>query len=365
MDVERKRFVNFGYKPNPLTGTSVSFYEFNDDFRPLNVERPVTQQITMPGFAFVHDMALTRNFYIVTQPPLQFEGAMDALLGSKPLGSCFSFDDSKPSCVWLVPRAGGKPIVIEVDTHFSFHYANAFENDQGKVVLDVIRAPEFAVGSQDADASVPVWESTDYEKEVPMSTYWRYTLDPRTGTHEKREVFSRYCDFPVVNPARSAQQHRYAYCATGARAGVPSAFRGVARVDAEEGEHEIWLAPEANQLVGEPVYAPRAGSDGSDDDGYLLTFMHDGSRDGKATLLVLRADAVAQGPVAQVELDNYLPNGLHGTFVPGLTPTEEEIVQATKLMNLYARKSQEWNTVDGSFTGLGFKQLFQKGVDGR
>lgn len=267
--------------------------------------------------------------------------------------------------MYLVPRAGGAPIPVEVDPHFNFHFANAFEDEAGRVVVDTIRATDFLLGAGGSD-SRPVWETTDYERDVPKSTLCRYTLDPasRTGS-AATELCPRYVDFPTIDRRCSGRPYRWAYCATGAAAGAAAPFQGCLKLDTQRGEHEIWLGP-PELCVGEWVLAPRAGArpDSPEDDGYLLTLAHD-TRRNKASLLVLDASRVSAGPVATVELDSFLSTGLHGTFVPELVPSAEKIESATKLMNMYARKSREWNQVDGSFTGLGFKQLFQKGVDGR
>ena len=62
----------------------------------------------------------------------------------------------------------------------------------------------------------------------------------------------------------------------------------------------------------------------------------------------------------------HIPHGMHGSFVPEVAPSLEELNDARVLLAMYERKSKEWNQVDAGFSGLGIAQFFgQKGVDGR
>lgn len=410
-DRARNRLVNFAYMPNPVSGqTQLTFFEFGPDFRPIDKEKP-RLTVSIPGFCLVHDFALTANYYVVVQAPTSFSAnPLDILLGKKSLGEgraargaakpCWrmratpafpqranrlpphapssrcragesiSFDGTKQTLLWLIPRNGGKPVSIPVRTHFSFHHANAYEDEEGRVILDSASAPTLELGSASAQGgqAPPIWETVDFAQ-LPCSTLWRYTLDPKSASGSCKELFRRHVDFPSVHPRCSARAHRYIYAVTGGSSGsVASPFRGVAKIDTSDAaQHAVWLPPSPSQFVGEPVFTPRAGAsaESAEDDGYLLVPVIDGERGQKGSVFVLNADNIAAGPIATIELDTFLPHGLHGTFVPELAPTSDEIAKATTLMKLYARKSQEWNVVDGSFSGMGFKSLFQKGVDGR
>jgi carotenoid cleavage dioxygenase-like enzyme len=284
-------------------------------------------------------------------------------------GECIEFDEGKPTVLWLIPRdRSSKPLTFELETHYTFHHANAYEDAEGRVIIDSVRCPRLELGgTSESETPVPAWEAMEYN-DLPYSTLWRHTLEPKTGRASARQLCDRHVDFPSVNPKLSAAQHRYVYAASGGEPGIASPFKGVVKIDTSDAaQHQIWLAQSPTQFVGEAVFAPKKGAapDAAEDDGYVLLPLLDGERGMNASVLVFRADDLAAGPIATVELDTYLPHGLHGTYVPDLATTREDIAQATKLMNLYARKSREWNKVDGSFTGMGFKSLFQKGVDGR
>lgn len=88
VDRARNRLVNFAYVPNPISGqTSLTFYEFGADFRPIDKERP-RRVVSVPGFCLVHDFALTANYYVVVQAPTSFSAnPLDILLGKMSLGA--------------------------------------------------------------------------------------------------------------------------------------------------------------------------------------------------------------------------------------------------------------------------------------
>jgi all-trans-8'-apo-beta-carotenal 15,15'-oxygenase len=89
-------------------------------------------RLQVPGFCLIHDFIITENYYIFIQAPLTVN-PFPYLFGLKGIASGISMYQDKPSMVYLIPRNAELPrIDVPVDTHFSFHHANAYEED-GKV----------------------------------------------------------------------------------------------------------------------------------------------------------------------------------------------------------------------------------------
>ncbi len=63
---------------------------------------------------------------------------------------------------------------------------------------------------------------------------------------------------------------------------------------------------------GEWLFVP-AGA--GEDEGYLLTYVHDEATDN-SELVVVDATEVAAGPIARVELPARVPYGFHAAWVP-------------------------------------------------
>nr|WP_280345030.1 carotenoid oxygenase family protein [Nocardia neocaledoniensis] len=68
----------------------------------------------------------------------------------------------------------------------------------------------------------------------------------------------------------------------------------------------------AENTCGELVFVPRANS--QSDDGYLMTFIHDRTRDTSHLAIIDAADLIS-GPIAEIRLPVQVPNGFHGNWI--------------------------------------------------
>jgi carotenoid cleavage dioxygenase len=67
------------------------------------------------------------------------------------------------------------------------------------------------------------------------------------------------------------------------------------------------------QVPGEPVFVPADGAT-NEDDGYLMTYVHDATTD-TSHLTILDAANIEADPVAQVHLPRRIPAGFHGSWI--------------------------------------------------
>ncbi|KAL1496018.1 hypothetical protein AB1Y20_014651 [Prymnesium parvum] len=357
----RGHLINFAYFGNPITGqTRVRFWEFAaDSFS----QRFPTQEYYVPGFGLFHDFAVTDNWLIVMASPTTWGNGAKPLeamrdtfrwvAGKRPVTSMIHFEPSAPTTVRLFPRdpsSGRAPIAIELDTFFSFHHANAYEDEAaGTVTIDTVRTTKLNLGdsgdyAEREDRNTFLMEEMDFALDVPRTDLERYTFNLREKTYTRKPLSTRHLEFPTVAPSVSTRKHRYVYCTAGGSAAGVSPHSGVLKVDtADASRSRIWLPPTGHQFCGEVTFTPRqtGGAAAREDDGYLLTLCFDG-RDGTSELLVFDAERVESGPIARVPVstpDERLPpdanipgpgHGLHATFVAGLSPTLRE-VQAAEL----------------------------------
>lgn len=378
------RLVNFGVNPSPLTGTAVRLFEFDRTF--ALCEPPGAQEVNFKGiFGLFHDVGLTKNYFVFTVAPQSLDNSkgLDLLLGRKAVAEAIKFDASKPAVMAVVSRKTGALVAsVEVDTHFNFHYANAYEDANGRVVVDTVRADRLELGEMEAGRRTgqPVWETVDLARDAPPSVMYRYTLDPKEGAWLGPAVrlSERPVEFPTVNPRVSAKEHRYVWAACGPalpKAGEPEGFgaappQGIVKMDTVKGveAEKVWF-PEPHQFCGEPCFArrrkatPEETAAAAEDDGYIMTYVVDGK---KSTTELVVLDAASLAVVGRVDIGTNLPHGLHGSWAEDQTPSVVDLERAQVLLKMYERKSKEWNQVDASFSGLGVAQFFgQKGVDGR
>lgn len=180
------RLVFFSYRVRPVVPsalgkppveTELTFWEVEEgssgDMRAVQ-----RQRLTISGFAFLHDFALTENYYVIFQNPVTVDNG-PYLLGHLPAAACVRWVPGAPTLVHLVPRAAAGEdgntknfnvqnmeaaevdVTAQVRTFvapplFVFHHANAFEQDTpgGRcVVMDSIHYDSLPAVGREALAS--------------------------------------------------------------------------------------------------------------------------------------------------------------------------------------------------------------------
>ncbi|MGL5850648.1 MAG: carotenoid oxygenase family protein [Phycicoccus sp.] len=77
----------------------------------------------------------------------------------------------------------------------------------------------------------------------------------------------------------------------------------------------------------EPAVVPRQGAT-AEDDGWVLSVVHDATRD-RAKLVMLDAADVAAAPLARVHLPQRVPFGFHGNWVDDAEVDDPSVVTYT------------------------------------
>lgn len=312
-----EKLRSYAYKPNPVTGTKIDLFEGVEDGRRR-------RSVKIPRvFGLFHDFVATENYNVFTAAPMRFlfEYGLDMLLGRKPVGQCIGLAPGKPTSFVIVPRDDAKPVkTIDVDTHFNFHYANAYEEEDGTIVLDTVKAKELQLGpasSSPDEANSPLWHTVDYSS-LTKTTLWRYRINPESGDVDSYEICDRYLEFPVVDPRKSCRPHRFVWASTGCMAQGVAPVQGIVRIDTAGTEQtQVWLPDKPTQFAGEACVVP--GENDEEGAGHLISVLFDADR-RESDLLVFDASDISRGPVAQFPLGSSVCHGLHGTFVDGFAP---------------------------------------------
>jgi carotenoid cleavage dioxygenase len=265
-----------------------------------------TTDLPVDDGPMMHDFALTERYVVLLDLPVTFDLAAATAGSSLPYG----WNPEHPPRVGLLPRAGADRAVrwFPVDPCWVFHTLNAYD-DGPRVVLDLCRyagaydLPSLAGGAL---------------------TLERWVVDPGTGTVGRQCLDDRPQEFPRVDDRLVSRPHRYGY---GAALGelAPGAVRPNGDFRDEAFEHAVLKHDltagtvevhdfGTHAAVGEPVFAPSA-PDAAEDDGYLMTFVHDPDR-GATDLVLLAAQDLGGPPVARVHLPVRVPLGFHGSWIP-------------------------------------------------
>ncbi|MBK9178821.1 MAG: carotenoid oxygenase family protein [Acidimicrobiales bacterium] len=263
-----------------------------------------TEVIDVPGSTMIHDFAVSRNHVVFLDLPVVFD-LEEAARGS---GMPYHWSDSYGARVGLMPRGGTAADLrwFEVDPCYVFHTMNAFDLPDGRVVVDVGRHED-------------MWRtsSTDFKP----SYLYRWTFDPVSGTVHEEQLDDIEHGFPRVDDRKAGFDNRYGW-AVAPRPGVSWELGGAPSLESASVIVKYDLAAGTSSThdfgpaasAGEPVFVP-ASDDAGEDEGWVLTFTYDRSRDA-SDFVVLDAGDMAAPPVAVVPLPRRVPFGFHGSWVP-------------------------------------------------
>ncbi len=293
-----QRLIGFSVKAG--LSSTITLYELDLQGNALS-----QHSHTIPGFAFIHDFALTPNYAIFFQNPVSF-GPLPFLLGFKGAAECIRYDPKQPTKILIIPRNGDPMQVIETDPCFVFHHANAFEQD-GHVVVDSICYDSFPSleGSRD-------FREVDFDR-VPAGQLWRFSLDIDAGTAAITKLLTRCVEFPTLNPNVVGRPYRHLFIGTAHAPEGNAPLQALLKLDTHTGNTDLWSAAPRG-FMGEPLFVPRPQGQG-EDDGWVLVLMYNAER-RCSDLVILEGKDITAGPVARLKLPHHVPYGLHGSFVP-------------------------------------------------
>lgn len=248
----------------------------------------------------IHDCAITENYVLVLDLPVTF--SMKMLLGGYRFP--YAWNDAHPARVGLLRRnAPGDSIIwVPVEPCYVFHPANAYETDDGKVIVDVVaHETMFATSKRGPDSE--------------RSRMERWTIDPAAGTTTRTVIHDHPQEFPRYDERLTTRPYRYIYSVA-----LPDRISSEMEIaDTRLFRHDLAEGTTAvrdfgpGHHPGEFVFVPRS-DDGAEDDGWLIGLVV--NMDDETTALhILNADDFSGPPQAVVRLPHRVPPGFHGNWV--------------------------------------------------
>jgi carotenoid cleavage dioxygenase-like enzyme len=257
-----------------------------------------TVDIPLPGMTMLHDMSLTSRYAVVYDQPVTVDLEI-ALAGRFP----FHWDPEYGNRIGLLPREGGPDDIVWIDVPlgYCFHPMNAYDTDDGRVVIDLCNYDRMF----DHDRLGPAGDGG-------MARLERWELDPNRRTVSTTVIDETANEFPRHRGSLTAKPYRYGYCAS-ATFDDPLAGWPTIKHDLQTGERSVFDHGPA-RAAGEPVFVTRQGGT-AEDDGWLVTYVHDLAA-GTAEFVVIDAQDFDRGEyVARVPLPQRIPFGFHGNWV--------------------------------------------------
>jgi carotenoid cleavage dioxygenase len=250
-----------------------------------------SEEIEGPGPSMMHDFAITRRHVLFMDLPIVFSPERLAE-GHFP----YAWSDAYGARLGVMPRGGRSADVVwlEIDPCYVFHPMNAFD-DGDRVVLDVARYPE-------------LWRA-GAETFEPASLY-RFSIDLESRKVGEQALDERPIEFPRIDERRMGLPYRYGYVVGGTS--VDRNPSVLLKYDLRTGDATAHDFGEG-RAVGEGVFAP-AAADAAEDEGWILAFVYDETRNG-SDLVILDASDFSAPPVAAIRLPQRVPFGFHGSWI--------------------------------------------------
>ncbi|MGN2640070.1 carotenoid oxygenase family protein [Nocardia takedensis] len=234
----------------------------------------------------VHDMALTARYIVLFLCPLVFD--IPGLLRG---GSLLDWRPAAGTRIALIPRDGSAVRWAETDTFWVWHFANAYDEADGTVVVDYV---QWAYPSGLAKVATP-----------QRGALVRAVIDPRDGGITRTDLAVHPVEFPRVDDRELTGRH--SVIATAGSSGPGAAKDALLFLDSVTGRETWWNA--GDLAVGEPIFLPGERA------GYWGTLATDRT-DLSSWFHVLAAEDPGAGPIASVRLPIRVPAGLHGMWLP-------------------------------------------------
>jgi carotenoid cleavage dioxygenase len=256
-----------------------------------------TEEIPVRHGPMIHDCAITRSQVVVLDLPVTF--SLRAFFG----GAAFPYrwNPKHAGRVGLLPMNGSASQIrwFDVDPCYVFHTSNAFETNDGSVVLDVVAHPE-------------MFNTARNGPELAKVSFERWTL-AAGGNQVRREVrCDRNQEFPRFDERLTGRPYRYAYTAATVHEAPADGRQPLFRHDLHSGSTQVHDFG-AGCVTGEAVFVPRHAQ-AAEDDGWLLSYVYDAA-EGRSALVILNAGDFQGAPQAVVHLPVTVPAGFHGNWI--------------------------------------------------
>jgi carotenoid cleavage dioxygenase len=251
--------------------------------------------VPVPGQPMVHDCALTESHLVLLDLPVTFD-LDEARAGAR---LPYRWNPGYGARVGLLPLEGeaGEVAWYEVEPCYVFHPLNAYEEADGRVVIDVVRHPRMF----DHDVLGPNEGATRLD---------RWTIGPAAGRVVEETLDDTSVELPRHDERRIGRPYRYGYAM---QVGAGFGHDGAVKYDLRKGSTERHdFGP--GRMTLEPVFVPRS-PDAAEDEGWVMSYVYDAATD-RSDVVILAADDFTGDPVATIHLPQRVPFGFHGNWVP-------------------------------------------------
>ena len=304
------------YKPDPDTGEIFNFGVSIGSSVQLNLYKSdrtgkIIQKAAfkLARYSLIHDFVLTQRYLVFFMPPMRLK-MLSAMLGLTTFSESLLWEPQLGTQVLIFDRENLSLVSRnETDPWFNWHFGNGYEDEDGSVILDMVRYSDFP---QTNEYLTEI--ATGETHTVQRGRLWQVRLNPQTAkVTAMQEVIKRTCEFPVVQRSQVGQPWRYTYLSLmSQRTDTDKEYFGaIARFD-----HKTETLTEAdlgeNRYPSEPIHAQDTQNS---EQGWVLTVVYNGNSHS-SEVWIFDSDRLDAEPVCKLGLPSVIPHSFHGTWNP-------------------------------------------------
>lgn len=264
------------------------------------------QSIPLNGIPLIHDFVLADRYLVFCVPPVRLN----------PLPAVLGFQSFSDALMWQ-PKHGTQLVIVDADTlevvsseavdpWYQWHFGKGFVNQDGDIVLEVVRYEDFATNRQ-------LKEIASGEFKTPaVGQLWRVWVDPKTALVRAQTcLVEDHCEFPQVpNDQTVVTAPTYLSLHPPDEDNAGELFRAIARYEPDLDRLTVAKAG-TQRYPSEPIYAPKANT--STPSGWVLTVVYDGTQH-QSEVWIYDSDRLAEEPICRLALPGVVPHSFHGIW---------------------------------------------------
>lgn len=264
-----------------------------------------------PG-TYLHSFWTTDNYVVLALWQAEFwGGGIGVPLNKNVLRGITQEWDSERETVFYViakdPTKSRDFKTFKGPAFFAFHTINAFEEEDGALVLDVCTYDNNRVLF---DFMLEKFETDMIGVQKNKAFVTRFKLhDGKAETVFCYDTPLANLELPTINPRFQNKEHRYVYGVNMQDKGL-FLFEAIVRVDSKTGETLYFM--EEDETPGEALFVPDPESDEGDELAGVLLSVSLNLKTGKSSLLVL--DPATMTVKTRVQMETKVNYGFHGSW---------------------------------------------------
>jgi carotenoid cleavage dioxygenase-like enzyme len=254
----------------------------------------------------LHDFVMAGPYLVFCIPPVRMQ-MLPVALGLSSFSDALQWQPQHGTQILIFDRQTLDLVRrIDTDPWFQWHFSNGFVDQDGHLVLSLIRYDDFATNQYlkdipTGDPTTPAW-----------GRLWEIVIDPRVGrVLSHQDLVERGCEFPTVDPHAVGQSQPRTYLSIHRRDAVIAReiFGAIAQYDHPTHGLDEFALP-IGYYPSEPILAPADHGEG-----WLLSIVLN-THDRTSEVWIFQRDRVSDGPICRLGLPQMIPPSFHGAWQP-------------------------------------------------